>query len=638
MAQGSKLGSVNCGSALAISPGSASCTVDLTGSAPTGGLSIHLSAGDTRVTVPTSVVVPAGSTRASFTANVSSGVRGTVTLGGTFNGFSETYQLQISAATAVAVSVTPISSTINTAATRQFVATVTGTANEAVTWTVSGTGCSGTACGTITAAGLYTAPSAVPSPRNVIVKAISAQDPTESASANVLIAATYYIAPASGGGSDRNDGLTASTPWLTPNHSLDCGDLILAAAGDYDAQYFNVGSWGSVSCPKSNNVAWLKCAKFDSCHISTSTLSAGIWIDRSFWGVQGWEVTTQKNGGLEPSCFVVSPNWNNPVEVHHVILADNIANGCQGGGISITNHPGLMIGVDYLAIIGNIAYNATQGSSECFAGISIYAPIQSDSVPGTHIYLAGNFAWNNWNPDTCAGGPATDGEGIILDEIDASNQSLPTPYAAQIVADNNILIANGGPGLQIDHNNVGSGPWATIYSRHNTMWGNNHDLTVAGYGHGEWLIGEVNNTHSTFDLGVTNIAKGGSGSPVYAFFVIDSPTGTDSVSQSWGYSASGTNADALVSPGFSFGSSNTFGTAPDLKDRVIPPAPSCSAYATVAGCMATVINDFTPDNTAAKDFGYQVPGTTAVSDPLFPKWLCGVTHIPGRLVTMGCLK
>jgi len=597
-----------------------------------------MASSNTGVSVPTWVVVSAGAASAPFTATIASGVTGTVTLTGTFNGISKSTGFQIASnSSGVTVSVSPGSTTINTNHTQQFKATVSGTTNSAVTWTVAGAGCSGGSCGTISSTGLYTAPPSVPSALNATVKATSQSDSTRYASANIQIAATYYIAPAAAGGSDANDGLSTNTPWRSPKHSVNCGDLIVAAPGAYDAQYFNVGSWGTVTCPAGNNVAWLQCAQFDACRISTNSMSAGMWIDRSFWGVQGWEVTTQK-GGTEPTCFVVAPNWNTPVEVHHVILANNVANGCQSGGFSSANHPGMMVGVDYLTIVGNIAYNTTQGQGECFTGISVYAPIKSDSLPGTHIYLAGNFAWDNWDPDRCAGGPATDGEGMMFDELDASNQGLPTPYAGQVVADNNILIANGGPGLQVDHNNAGSGPWATVYTRHNTMWGNNHDLTLTWWGHGELLFGTVTNTHSLYDLGVTNLATGGGGHPVTGFTVLDSPGTTNSISNGWAYSASGTSAQALNSPGFSFASNTILGQAPLLANKVVPGVPSCGGYSNVTGCMATVIANFTPTNSAAKAYGYQKPSSTPVSDSLFPQWLCSVNNFPAGLVTMGCAK
>jgi TonB family protein len=55
-------------------------------------------------------------------------------------------------------------------------AAVSGTTNLALKWTVTGTGCSGTACGTVIS-GLYIAPGALPNPPMVVVRAISEADP-----------------------------------------------------------------------------------------------------------------------------------------------------------------------------------------------------------------------------------------------------------------------------------------------------------------------------------------------------------------------------------------------------------------------------------------------------------------------------
>jgi hypothetical protein len=87
----------------------------------------------------------------------------------------------------VVVGVTPANVSATAGATQRFAASVTGTSNTAVNWTVSGAGCSGTACGTINSSGLYTAPFAVPSPDRVTATATSVADSTKSASANVTI-------------------------------------------------------------------------------------------------------------------------------------------------------------------------------------------------------------------------------------------------------------------------------------------------------------------------------------------------------------------------------------------------------------------------------------------------------------------
>jgi len=52
---------------------------------------------------------------------------------------------------AVSVTVTPASATVHVTGTQQFAAAVHNSSNQAVTWAVSGSGCTGTACGTISA-------------------------------------------------------------------------------------------------------------------------------------------------------------------------------------------------------------------------------------------------------------------------------------------------------------------------------------------------------------------------------------------------------------------------------------------------------------------------------------------------------
>jgi len=76
----------------------------------------------------------------------------------------------------VSVGVSPTSVTVQPAATQQFTATVTGAANNAVTWTATG--------GSISTSGLYTAGTTAGS---FTVTATSVQDSTKSASANVTI-------------------------------------------------------------------------------------------------------------------------------------------------------------------------------------------------------------------------------------------------------------------------------------------------------------------------------------------------------------------------------------------------------------------------------------------------------------------
>src|SRR5205823_21502 len=81
-------------------------------------------------------------------------------------------------AAAVSVSISPTSASLQTGGTQQFIATVTGSTNTAVTWSATG--------GTVSSSGVYTAPTAAGS---YSVKATSVADPTKSASATLTVTA-----------------------------------------------------------------------------------------------------------------------------------------------------------------------------------------------------------------------------------------------------------------------------------------------------------------------------------------------------------------------------------------------------------------------------------------------------------------
>ena len=93
----------------------------------------------------------------------------------------------------VSITITPDNTTVMLGRTQQFVGNVSGASNTSVTWSVSGTGCTGTACGTISLNGLYIPAASLPSPATVTVKATSVADPTRSASASVTIVAAVAV-------------------------------------------------------------------------------------------------------------------------------------------------------------------------------------------------------------------------------------------------------------------------------------------------------------------------------------------------------------------------------------------------------------------------------------------------------------
>ena len=95
----------------------------------------------------------------------------------------------------VTVVVAPKTQSVVVATTQQFTVTVTGSSNMGVAWSVGGTNCSTQDCGSISAAGLYTAPKTIPNPALVAVTATANANSADfGAAAVTIIAAT---APAS---------------------------------------------------------------------------------------------------------------------------------------------------------------------------------------------------------------------------------------------------------------------------------------------------------------------------------------------------------------------------------------------------------------------------------------------------------
>ena len=86
-----------------------------------------------------------------------------------------------STAVTVSVSISPSNVTLGTGGIQQFTATVSGTSNSSVAWSLS------PSAGTISSTGLYTAPASLSAQQTVIVRGTSVADPTKYATAAVVV-------------------------------------------------------------------------------------------------------------------------------------------------------------------------------------------------------------------------------------------------------------------------------------------------------------------------------------------------------------------------------------------------------------------------------------------------------------------
>jgi hypothetical protein len=101
----------------------------------------------------------------------------------------------IAAPPPISVSLSPTTTSVQVSLSTGFTATVQNdSTNKGVTWSLSGSGCSGATCGTLTVVTFssvtYNAPATVPVPPTVTIKATSVADASKSASASITVTAT----------------------------------------------------------------------------------------------------------------------------------------------------------------------------------------------------------------------------------------------------------------------------------------------------------------------------------------------------------------------------------------------------------------------------------------------------------------
>jgi hypothetical protein len=113
-----------------------------------------------------------------------------------------------SAASAVLVEVCPATDSVQAGGTATLTATLANTTNTTVTWEVNGFVGGNASVGTITSAGVYSAPASVPARATVTITAISAADASATGSAQMTI-----TAPPGGGGGGGGGGGTLD--WIT---------------------------------------------------------------------------------------------------------------------------------------------------------------------------------------------------------------------------------------------------------------------------------------------------------------------------------------------------------------------------------------------------------------------------------------
>lgn len=474
----------------------------------------------------------------------------------------------------------------------------------------------------------------------------------------------YYISTA---GNDQSTGKSPSTAWATPRHKVDCGDVIIVEPGSYIlGKYitpFGVNSWGAVShCPSTSGgidgtggiyFAVVLCAgpHLGACTVSgapsqfNSTVNNEAFrIDQSHWAVEGF-VTTQSTSA-STGCMTATSESN--AVIGFVAFVNNIASNCGIQGFATYGWTANG-GVDQSAVVGAIAYNTSPSKGgNCGSGVSMIPTNGTTPTLGTHVFVAGEFAYKNIAaPD--GSGCHTDGEGLIFDSWGCSG----TGYRYQGVAEQNVWWYNGSAGFEAFPNTTcnskKNADVAQVYVFNNTSYDNEKDSRRTDPSP-DLLLNQINPVPDKTVYNVRNnifepaeVSAGNNGkSPVYGagiYIANDEPSSVSITNNYIWQSNPGTspqpgipNTDVWVNnrhykETFPLGS-NIYNDPGFTNPRDLPTsAPNCAAYTNITTCMNEgykVATSLKP--TIAIGYGYQPPGPCK-PDPYFPIWLKGIVFL-----------
>jgi len=474
----------------------------------------------------------------------------------------------------------------------------------------------------------------------------------------------HFLSPT---GNDAADGLTPATAWLTPNHAMKCGEVIIAAAGAYNNAGNIFNNWGTNSnCPSISGgidglggiqMAVLLCGgtHVEDCSINCATapcngdpafgVAAGMSINNSNWAVEGWLI----NGNGIKSYTALQSIGCGKTTVHTAFINIIVVNGGQGFTTSACgSNPGDNFGPDYTSVVGIIAQNsANEDGSICVAAIDFVAPGRSNNTTtDTHFFSYTNYAYANSSLD-CA--PVSDTENFMLDTIDFNG----VPGHIPIV--NNVGFFADRACIQLTYQaNHTDATTVDIYN--NTCYDNYQRNTIPACAGGVCAGPEIAFGDSTWKVNIfdnvvyaPHAINGTAGSdPVYALQNGGQPGNNTKIGAQVGtgkeniLKASATTCLAACDSGSAPFNANAYNGAtlgtntyinPDFKNTTDLIAnhlgvPNCSSFASTTQCMGwdpitqtmtslSILDDLTTNATGncpqCAGKGFQLPSKTCVT-------------------------
>ena len=282
---------------------------------------------------------------------------------------------------------------------------------------------------------------------------------------------TYYVAT---NGNDNAAG-SSSSPWRSlqkaMSASLKAGDEVVVRSGTYN-ETLTIQKGGSAS-----GYVTIRSEVEGGAKIVASGSNNGINIAANYVKVEGFDVKGAGSHGIMAN------------NVHHTQVLNNTVHNASASGIQYNYS-------DFITIEGNTTYSNASGG--WFSGISIYQNrnITGDSSSGIRTIVRNNISHDN----VTKSGGHSDGNGIIIDDFQSTQNGSYRSYTNGALVEGNLLYSNGGKGIAVH--------WSdNVTVRNNTAWHNNTDNLNGATWRGEFSNQDSNNNTWINNIGVADRAR-----------------------------------------------------------------------------------------------------------------------------------
>ncbi len=393
-----------------------------------------------------------------------------------------------------------------------------------------------------------------------------------------------YVATAANGGSDSNNGTQATNagggngPWLTIAKAAASvpspapGWCVNIGPGTYSVGGINVAKGGNVASMTGFLV--FRSTTLLGAKLVASSSGGNIFnVNAPYVIFDGLELSGENRAVHGINTCTGGPTYNG---IHHITVMNSYIHNMNENGIATCWAEYYRI---YRNKLNSNAYSSWNSGASTYQPIVIpgYVETTYDKAfaPYHNIYLY-NSASNNFTSP--AGGPHTDGNGIIYDDTQHTQSAPNVVYTPKALLMGNVTWSNGGAGIQIGPTSAN----ADVFN--NTAYNNYRDT----YNTGTWR-GDLSSSITSGVNFKNNIAYSMPGSGILANnspYLGGNPKGTNSWSNNIAFGAS----PNMTSPNVFSSTTNKVATNP----RFVDPAAGNFALCTGVAAPAATCSGASP--------------------------------------------